>query len=295
MPGTPLTARAPLSSSLRGIACMVAGMALLTLNNAFVKTLTGEYPTGQLIAIRAAFVFIPIGIIAWRSGGFGSLRIGNIPGQALRAGLLVLTQFLVVTSITLLPLADVTALTFAGPLVITSLAPAVLGEHVGWRRWSAVAVGFVGVLIMLRPDPTIFRAVAFLPLAAATSGALRDLITRRISTGESSIAILCFSTTVLLLCGLASLAFARAPLHLGDLPVLALAGCLQGAAHFILIESFRQGEAAVVAPFKYTALPFATLYGAIMFGNVPDMWIIVGSLPVIASGLYILHRERMRR
>jgi drug/metabolite transporter (DMT)-like permease len=290
-----LMARAPLSASLHGIFCMIAGMALLTLNNAFLKTLTGDYPPGQLVAMRAAFVFIPIGIIAWRSGGIGSLRINNLPGQTLRAALLVLTQFLMVTSIALLPLADVTALTFAGPLVITALAPAILGEHVGWRRWSAVAVGFVGVMVMLRPDPSIFQLASLLPLAAATSGALRDLVTRRISTGDKSIAILGFSTAAVLVCGLLSLFYEHAPLNFADLPVLALTGCLQGAAHFILIEAFRHGEAAVVAPFKYSALPFAVVYGLIMFGHVPDMWIVLGALPVIASGLYILHRERVRR
>lgn len=288
-------ARTPLTASVRGIMCMVAGMALLTLNNAFLKTLTGDYPPGQLIALRAAFVFIPIAILAWHAGGWSSLRINNYTGQTIRAGFLVITQFLMVTSIGLLPLADVTALTFSGPLVITALAPAILGEHVGWRRWTAVAVGFAGVLIMLRPNPDIFRIAALLPLAGACSGALRDLVTRRISTGESSTAILCFSTIAILLFGLASLPFASAPLDYADLPVLALAGCLQGAAHFILIEAFRLGEAAVVAPFKYTALPCAALYGFVMFGHVPDLWIVVGAIPVVFSGLYILHRERMRR
>ena len=285
----------PLSASIRGIVCMVIGMALLTMNNAFLKTLTGDYPPGQLIALRAAFVFIPIALIAWRSGGLGTLRIYNLRGQSIRAGFLVTTQFLMVTSLALLPLADVTALSFSGPLVITALAGPMLGESVGWRRWSAVVVGFLGVLIMVRPDPDIFRAAALLPLLAASSGALRDLVTRRISTGESSIAILCFSTSVVLLAGVVSLLFDRAPLDMNDLPVLALAGCLQGAAHFVLIEAFRHGEAAVIAPFKYTALPWAALLGFLIFGQIPDAWIIVGALPVVCSGLYILHRERMRR
>lgn len=288
-------AGAPISASVRGIACMAAGMALLTLNNAFLKTLTGDYPPGQLIALRAAFVFIPIALIVWRSGGLGSLRINNYGGQAIRAGFLVTTQFLMVTSLALLPLADVTALSFAGPLVITALAGPMLGEQVGWRRWSAVVIGFIGILVMVRPDPDIFRIVALLPVLAACSGALRDLVTRRISTGESSIAILCFSTLAILLAGSASLIFDSAPLDYGDLPVLAMAGCLQGAAHFILIEAFRHGEASVIAPFKYTALPWAAMFGFMLFGDVPDIWIIAGAVPVVCSGLYILHRERLRR
>jgi drug/metabolite transporter (DMT)-like permease len=273
---------------------MVVGMALLTLNNAFLKTLTSDYPPGQLIALRAAFVFIPIALIAWRNDGLESLKINSIGGQSIRAGFLVATQFLMVTSLGLLPLADVTALSFSGPLVITALAGPMLGEQVGWRRWAAVVVGFSGVLIMVRPDPEIFRIAALLPILAASSGALRDLVTRRISTGESSIAILCFSTSAVLLAGLVSMFFDRAPLNMADLPLLAVAGCLQGAAHFILIEAFRHGEAVVIAPFKYTALPWAAVFGFLLFGQIPDIWIITGAMPVICAGLYIVHRERLK-
>ena len=273
---------------------MVVGMALLTLNNAFLKTLTSDYPPGQLIALRAAFVFIPIALIAWRNDGLESLKINSIGGQSIRAGFLVATQFLMVTSLGLLPLADVTALSFSGPLVITALAGPMLGEQVGWRRWAAVVVGFSGVLIMVRPDPEIFRIAALLPILAASSGALRDLVTRRISTGESSIAILCFSTSAVLLAGLVSMLFDNVPLNMADLPLLAVAGCLQGAAHFILIEAFRHGEAAVIAPFKYTALPWAAVFGFLLFGQIPDIWIITGAMPVICAGLYIVHRERLK-
>ncbi len=273
---------------------MVVGMALLTLNNAFLKTLTSDYPPGQLIALRAAFVFIPIALIAWRNDGLESLKINSIGGQSIRAGFLVATQFLMVTSLGLLPLADVTALSFSGPLVITALAGPMLGEQVGWRRWAAVVVGFSGVLIMVRPDPEIFRIAALLPILAASSGALRDLVTRRISTGESSIAILCFSTSAVLLAGLVSMRLHHLPLTMADLPLLAVAGCLQGAAHFILIEAFRHGEAAVIAPFKYTALPWAAVFGFLLFGQIPDIWIITGAMPVICAGLYIVHRERLK-
>jgi len=273
---------------------MVVGMALLTLNNAFLKTLTSDYPPGQLIALRAAFVFIPIALIAWRNDGLESLKINSIGGQSIRAGFLVATQFLMVTSLGLLPLADVTALSFSGPLVITALAGPMLGEQIGWRRWAAVVVGFSGVLIMVRPDPEIFRIAAVLPILAASSGALRDLVTRRISTGESSIAILCFSTSAVLLAGLVSMLFDHVPLNMADLPLLAVAGCLQGAAHFILIEAFRHGEAAVIAPFKYTALPCAAVFGFLLFGQIPDIWIITGAMPVICAGLYIVHRERLK-
>ena len=274
---------------------MVAGMALITLNNAVTKSLTYDYPPGQVIALRAAFVFLPIAFLVWREGGPSVLRIHNLAGQSVRAGFLILSTFLMIAALRHLPLADVMAITFAGPLIITALAGPMLGEHVGWRRWVAVVVGFAGILVMLKPDPDVFRLAALLPLGVAFSSSMRDLVTRRISVGESSTAILCFSTSAVLLSGLSILPFQAAPVALGDIPLFAVAGCLQGAAHYVLIEAFRYGEAAVVAPFKYTALLWATLFGALVFGDFPDAWIWAGAVPVVASGLYILHRENVLR
>ena len=203
---------------------MVAGMALLTLNNAFLKTLTLDYPPGQLITLRAAFVFIPIAILAWHAGGWSSLRINNYGGQSIRAGFLVITQFLMVTSIALLPLADVTALTFSGPLVITALAPAILGEHVGWRRWAAVMVGFIGVVIMMRPTPEAIQPLALVPIVAALFSTFRDIATRRISATESTNAIMVWSTLGLVIVGLLTITFGWVAVGWVDLSLLALAG-----------------------------------------------------------------------
>lgn len=285
----------PRSSSVRGITCMVVGMALLTLNNAVTKALTVGYPPGEVVVLRALFVFIPIAFLAWRDGGISALRINSFGGQSVRAGFLILSTFLMIIALRLLPLADVMAITFAGPLIITALAGPMLGERVGWRRWAAVVVGFAGILIMLKPDPDVFQIAALLPLCVAFSSSMRDLVTRRISTGESSTAILCFSTSAVLISGLLTLPFSAKPVDLGDIPLFALAGCLQGAAHYVLIEAFRHGEAAVVAPFKYSALLWATLFGALIFGDFPDAWIWAGSVPVIVSGLYILHRESLAK
>ena len=291
----------PLSASIRGIVCMVIGMALLTLNNALLKTLTGDYPPGQLIALRAAFVFIPIALIAWRSGGIGTLRIYNLGGQSIRAGFLVATQFLMVTSLALLPLADVTALSFSGPLVITALAGPMLGEQVGWRRWSAVCVGMVGVVIIIRPTGEGLAWAALLPLGAALTGALRDILTRKLSVSDSSSSILLFTTTAVMLAGLASsladpvfgwssVAWHAMPLeHIG---MLAGAGTLLAGAQYLMIEAVRRSEIGLVAPFKYTSMVWAVLTGFLIYGTFPDQWIIAGSMLVIASGIYILQRER---
>ena len=173
---------------------MVGGGALLMMNNAIVKLLTDTVPVGQILFVRGLFIFIPIALLAWRAGGFGSLRIQSVAGQAWRAVLTAAATLLMTISLKLLPLADVTAITFAGPLFVTGLAAWVLGERVGWRRWTAVAVGFAGIVVMTRPTGEALRWAVFLPLGVALVGAVRDVITRRMSTTETSVSMLCYTS-----------------------------------------------------------------------------------------------------
>jgi drug/metabolite transporter (DMT)-like permease len=194
----------------------------------------------------------------------------------------------------LLPLADVTAITFAGPLFITCLATWVLGERVGWRRWTAVVVGLTGVVLMTRPTGEALRWAIFLPLGVALVGAVRDVITRRMSITETSVSMLCYTTIGVALSGLATWPFGWADLEAREVALMALAACFIGVAQFLGIESFRHAEAAVAAPFKYSEILWAVLFGAIFWGHLPDAWIVGGSVLVIGSGLYILHRETRR-
>ena len=177
----PQTDTVGFSTSLKGILCMLAGSALLTGNDAVLKWLTADYPVGQVMFLRGIFVFLPVFFLVWRAGGRPVLRVSQRRGHLARAVLVVAGTFLFVSGLSFLPLADAIAITFAGPLFITALAPPLLGEHVGWRRWSAVLVGFVGVLIMVRPTGAAVQWAALLPLAASLTGALRDLLTRRMA------------------------------------------------------------------------------------------------------------------
>ena len=274
---------------------MVGGGALLMMNNAIVKLLTDTVPVGQILFVRGPFIFIPIALLAWRAGGFGSLRIQSVAGQAWRAVLTAAATLLMTISLKLLPLADVTAITFAGPLFVTGLAAWVLGERVGWRRWTAVAVGFAGIVVMTRPTGEALRWAVFLPLGVALVGAVRDVITRRMSTTETSVSMLCYTSIGVTLSGLATWPFGWAILEAREVTLLALAACFLGAANFLVIESFRYAEAAVAAPFKYSEILWAVLFGALIWGYLPDAWIVAGSVLVVGSGLYILHRETRRR
>ena len=283
------------SSPLRGIACMVAGFALLTLNDAVLKWLTASYPTGQIVFMRSIFVMILVWLIALRFGGLRTLRVVNLRGQLVRAVTMTVATLLFVTSLRLMPLADAVAIAFSAPLFVTALAGPLLGEHVGWRRWVAVLVGFGGVLVMFRPTGETVRLVALLPLCVAFASAFKDIVTRHITATESSVAILFITTLALGAAGLVTLVFGWRAITLFDLGLFALGGFLLGSAQYLTIEAFRYAEAAVVSPFEYSAVLWAMLYGFLIWGDVPDRWIIAGSVLVIGSGLYILHRESRGR
>jgi drug/metabolite transporter (DMT)-like permease len=274
---------------------MVVGSALVTLNDAIAKWLTASYPVGQILCIRGAFFFVPIVYFVWRAGGMKMLRVHSISGQIGRAILFVVASVFFVSAVGLMPLPTVIALTFTAPLFVTALAPTVLGEQVGWRRWMAVIVGFVGVLVIVRPFQESWSWVALLPVIGALCGALRDMLTRQITARESSVSILFYGALAVVLVSLLSLPFGWKWISGPDLLLFAVQGFVMGTAHYLMIESFRMAEAALVAPFKYTGFIWAVIYGAAIWGDYPDRWTILGALVILASGLYILHRELLGR
>ena len=288
-----MTTRGP-QSPLRGIAYTVLALLLLTLGDAATKWLGGTLPVWQIVCLRAVFIFIPVAIVTMRTGGLQTLRVRDIRGLGLRIFFYIGSTTLIATSMILLPLADAATLLFAGPLFVTALAKPMLGEHIGWRRWAAVCFGFVGVVIMLRPTPDAIQPLAAVPVVAALFSSLRDIATRRISATESTSAIMVWSTLALVIVGAMTIPFGWVAITGFDLALLALAGILGGVAHILMVEAFRVAEAALVSPFKYSAVLWAVALGYVIWGTVPDTFIIVGGIFVIVSGLYILHRETMR-
>lgn len=279
------------AQSLRAVVCMLTGVALLSLNDGLIKSLTGDYPVGQLLFVRGLFVLPWILLIALHAGGLHQLRIRNLNGQAVRAVCVIASSFLFVTGLSFLPLADAIAAAFTGPLFVTAMAPVVLGERVGWRRWLAVLVGFAGVIFMVRPGSDAIQWAILFPLGAAMFGGMRDLITRRISRSETSVAVLLVTTSVVMLAGLTTAPFGWKAIDVTHLWTFAASGLLIAGAHYQMIEAFRQGEAALVAPFKYSSVLWAVLFGFLLFGELPDLWTISGAAIVCLAGLYILRRE----
>ena len=279
-------------SPSRGIALMLTGIFVLTLNDATAKWLTEGYPVPQIISLRGIFILLPLAVVLYLRGGTGAFKPARIRNQALRALCFIGSTFCIITALSLMPLADAIAFTFSGPLIVAALAPFLLGERVGWRRWSAILVGFAGVIIMARPTPNAFQWVALIAFGAAFWGALRDMVTRRISTEEPSDLILYYSTAaVMIIGGLAAFFYPWRMPGTADLALFALLGVLNGGAHYMMIEAHRWAEASIIAPFRYTALVWALILGFVIWGDVPDVWLLCGASLVVGSGLYILHRE----
>lgn len=282
-------------SSGKGIACMLAGGLLLTINDAIQKLMTADFPTGELLAMRAVFMLPPIAFLVWRAGGWWSLKIRNYRGQALRAILVCLSSFLFVGALSLMPLADAIAITFAGPLFVTALAPLLLREHVGWRRWAAVLAGFSGVIVMVNPTGTAaLQWVALLPLGVALCGAIRDITTRHMHATETTVGILFYSTCTVMIIGFSTAPFAWEPISATQCAIFAINGLILGAAYFLLVEALRLAQASVVAPYKYATLIWAVLIGALIWGDMPAPRMYFGAALVVGSSLYILYRELRR-
>lgn len=277
-------------SKANAVLCMVAGGIVLALSDALAKWLVARYPVGQIIFIRGIFTLmlvLAVGFVFWSRK---ALQVRSYLAQTSRAVLDVLCSFLLVIGLALLPLNQVTAIMFAGPIFIAFLASPLLGERISMGRWGAIVAGFAGVVIMLQP--TEFSWLGLIPLGAAFAGALRDIVTRRMSTTDSSLSILLFTTTLNSLAG-GITALAGWPLPtVFDLGLMCLAGLLTAGSQILMIEAFLRGEAALVAPFKYLLVIWAAAIGFAVWGEVPTLWTIFGAAIVIGCGIHILWSNR---
>ncbi|NKB48997.1 MAG: EamA family transporter [Alphaproteobacteria bacterium] len=283
------------SNPVRGILSMIAGGGALTVSDAATKWLTASLPIGEILFIRALVVVIILLLVVWRSGSMDGLRIGRWRNVGTRAVLAVGSTFLIVTSLSLLPLNEVIAILFVGPLFVVLLSNPLLGERVSIHRWLAVLTGFAGMLIMVRPGSAAFQLAALLPVAAAMVAATRDIVTRRISKEETSKAILFYSMVALTLAGLATAPFGWTPVDAEQLAIAIFTGLMFGLGHYLIIEGYRYAEASIVSPFRYANLIWAVLLGYLLWREIPSQWVLLGTPLVVGSGLYILLYERSRQ
>ena len=280
-----------------GIALINAAVVIFTGMDAVIKGVSETFPTGELVFFRNLFAFGPILTFMMMQGGI-TLRSRYLRGHLMRGLSGVSAMYCYFLSYKLLPLSDAIALGLSGPIFLTVLSIPFLGEKVGVRRWSACIVGFIGVLIMTRPGATVWDVAALVPLLAAVFYALAMISIRKLTATESSGTIVFYFTVFATLAGLAT-----APLGALD-PALAWVwpspqewlivltiGLMGGCGQILITIAYRSAPVSVVAPFDYMALVYGFMLGFIFFAEIPDAYLIVGGLTVVASGVYIVHRE----
>jgi drug/metabolite transporter (DMT)-like permease len=278
-----------------GVMLMIASMALFICNDAVVKHVGETMSIAQLIFLRGCGAVALIGAAVLLSGAWRRWR-GLLDTKVLiRGSIDCAGTFLYQLGLQHLPLANITAINLAVPLVLTVLAVLVLRETVGWRRWTAIVVGFGGVLMVVQPAAAGFNWFALIALFATSLHATRDLITRRNNRAIPSLMItLSTAVIVTLTAGAFEIAEGWHPVSNVLLLYLLAAAALLSGGYWLVIECMRHGELSVVAPFRYVAIVWALLLGYAVWGDIPNLLAMGGIVLLVGSGLYILHRERLR-
>lgn len=282
-------------NNLNGIILVVIAMAAFSIEDAFIKSLTGVLPRGQVIALLGLGGMLAFAALAKHRGRrlFGRAALPPpVLWRSISEGFAA-TAF--VTSLSLVPLSTVAAVFQALPLVITLGAAVFFGEKVGWRRWSAIAIGFFGVLLIIRPGFDAFEPASLFVLLAVVAIAARDLLTRLVPADVPSTVVSFYGFMALVFTGPAMMLFTgTAPAAMsGENIVYMLAGILFGVSgYYAIVAAMRTGDASSITPFRYTRLVFSLAIGTLIFGETPDWLTLLGAGIIIATGLYTFLRER---
>ena len=296
-----MSAEAPAHAVLQrnglGILLRVAAMACMAGLAALVKACAERgAPVLEIIFCRNAFAFVPVLLYISRTSSLSILKTSRPGGHATRATVGMVGMVCGFTAVSMLPLTESTALSFAAPLFMTALSAPILKERVGLHRWGAVIVGFIGVLIMIRPDPNHMATLGTVfGLAGALGAAGAMIAIREIGRTEPGPTIVFYFTLAGMLLGLASLPFGGWVIpDMTTLAMLVCTGLIGGTGQLLLTEALRRAPVAVVAPFDYTQLIWACILGYAFWDEIPRTATVIGALVVAASGLYILLRETRR-
>lgn len=281
-----------LSGNMAGALLMLLGMAAFAGNDAIGKWLVADYGVAQVILLRSVAALLIMAPLILR-GGQVVARIWSAPRpglQALRAVCATAEVFCFYAAVSYMPLADVMAFWMAAPIYVVAISPFLLGERVGKRTWMAVAVGFVGVLILLAPSLQISGAGAvYALLGTATFAAIMVLGRSLRETADRDLVL--FQLAAAGLAGLAFAPFDWQPLQSGvDLALLFLLGVVATAAHMLVTRALKLADASVVAPLQYSLLVWGVAFGFLVFGDVPAPAMLVGALLIVVSGLIVLRR-----
>jgi drug/metabolite transporter (DMT)-like permease len=275
---------------------MVIATACFALNDAITKFVSSEINFGQVMMVRSVFAMMLIGGLALRNGAMRPLRTVLQAPIVLRVICEVGGAITFLAAITHLPLANTYSIFQALPLAVTLGAVVAFGEHVGWRRWLAIAAGFIGVLIIVRPGLAGFNQYSLLVLASVILCAIRDLATKGISKDVPSLFVTLLTTISVGTAGACLLQplGGWSPMSGRTFALLIGAGILLPIGYNCIIMALRVGDISAVAPFRYTALVWAIVIGYLVFGELPDAMMLIGAFVIVGSGMYALYRERIR-
>jgi drug/metabolite transporter (DMT)-like permease len=285
----------------KAILLKVASAFLFAVMSVLVRWLGDRYPVGQVVFFRSAFAVLPVVIIyALRRELIAALRIGRPIGHLGRGLTAVGAMFCNFTALALLPVVDATAISFVAPLFAVALSALILKERVRIYRWSAVFLGFSGVLVMLLPQLDLSRSAAS---GSATVGVMMGLVgalfaggssiqTRALTTSESTSSIVLYFSLICTLAGLATWPLGWLMPNGSELLALIVIGICGGVAHILLTESYRLAPASLIAPFDYTSMLWALVLGFLVFAEVPSVLVFVGAGIIAAAGLFVIWRER---
>jgi drug/metabolite transporter (DMT)-like permease len=283
----------PLRENLTGIIAIVVCNLVFLINDTMLKLVSVRLPVGEILFVRGLFATLLMSALIAAGGLLRQIRRLAAWPVFWRTFAEIAAAFLYIIALFRMPIANINAILQVVPLLITASGALFLGEKVGWRRWTAIAVGFAGVLVIMRPGLGGFDLWGLVALASMLFIVLRDISTRVMQRG---VHVLLIAWVTALSVGLAGAVYGMgeawfAP-DVGELAKLACASILVVAGYLTAVQAMRHGDIAVVAPFRYTVVIWAMIVGYLVWGDVPDAAMLIGTAVIIASGIYTLYRER---
>lgn len=291
---TDTAAATPATGSARlGVLLMLLGMVMFSLNDVLGKWLVSTYSVGQLMLIRSLAAMVVLAPFFWRVGWRRLIEVEQPKLHLLRSALFAFEASAFYFAVAYMPLADAMTYWLAAPIYVAALSPLMLGEHVGWRRWSAILVGFAGVIIALSPSRDSFTLPALIALAGSLAFGLAMVFSRSLRATPDTTLVFWQVTGAALFAGVWCLSDPGgwAPVGAVDFGLLSLLGIVAMAAHMLVNRSLKLGDAATVVPLQYTLLIWAVLFGWLFFGDAPRPAMLIGAGFIVASGLFIFFRE----
>jgi len=280
--------------ALAGIAFMVAAFVTVAVGDALTKAVMVALPIAQFLVLRSASVLVLLSPVFLRAGGLAVFRTERLGLHLLRCALNGASLLLFYVALRRLELATLFAIGFVGPLLMTALSVPILGERVGPHRWAAIAIGFLGALVIVNPGAGGFEPAALVAMAGTALWATSMVLVRKMSATESDAALLAYINVSLLLLGAVGAPFVWGEVTLAQTGFIAMLAVTLVAGQWLMLRAFRLAPIGVVAPFQYTGIVWATLIGWAFWNEFPAPNVWVGAAILIASGLYVMWRERIR-